>query len=695
VGTLVRAKLQAASITVTPQAFDVASEARTPKSAVYELTACLTAGTLVDGRRYGVGMTDGTLQRAIGTFVEDNAIGALQLDAGGRQDNATVIQFPNAVNTSINGESRWTDWNPGGSTLAHDNFLGNLFQIKCTYFMEGDWALVEFTGPATPGDSLDITGLPWAPDFVYAISHGDPFSADGTLVTHSEVLEGYAVKTASGLVQQISLSDLAPDNQTTSSYQSILSDETLVLELAGLGRGLAVTSWNSDGLTIESWSGGGPGAMTASLLIGRTGRQLWCGVPTSLHTATASAQTITEPDFTPEGYFLFGTELAAKNSTAGDASTAKWSHGVYTGLESVCVGVQAEDGVTTSDTRSISDSIIAHVVDDAGGVSWKASHSSMAATGPVISIDNPSAADRIVGLVCWAPFRIEKAVTETEELEDAARFMRGLAPAVEDEELFDETLRARGVAPALEDVEIDDDARFARGLALTEDVELDDAALLSRGVAPIEDLDVEDEALLSRGAAPAEGDVELEDEALFMLGRELSEIEEISDEAVYLIPSGSSATAATIWAHLIGEANAGTTLESLLAMFLRKGETVENMDGTKTVTLFAADDTTPRFRTLVSEDGLTRELQLRPSSPAGSGTPADIALAVAVWAYPIYDGMPAGVVLDAVLDIFMDDGDVVVNLDGSRTVTIYDAAGTTPVYQLLISADGLTRTRTL
>ncbi len=153
--------------------------------------------------------------------------------------------------------------------------------------------------------------------------------------------------------------------------------------------------------------------------------------------------------------------------------------------------------------------------------------------------------------------------------------------------------------------------------------------------------------------------------------------------------------AAAVWARLVGPASAKRTLETILSMFLRKGSTIENLNGTKSVKIFDADQVTTLTEVLVSEDGLTRELVTYPTSPTGGGTAQEVAIAQAVWDYPIFDGLAAGVVLDASLAMFLREAVIVVNLDGSRTVTIYDLAGTTPVFQLLISADGFTRTRTL
>src|SRR6185295_12489713 len=154
--------------------------------------------------------------------------------------------------------------------------------------------------------------------------------------------------TPTGAIQQFAFTDYEVDSGLPTSSATDLRDDCFISkhDQATDGGQLELTAWTSDGLTVTTRRSSE--SVSVALLIGRTGRQMWCGIPTSIDTSSASAQTVTEPGFAPEGYFLVATDLTTKNSKDTGAGSGKWSSGIYTGTESACCGVQVEDNIATS-----------------------------------------------------------------------------------------------------------------------------------------------------------------------------------------------------------------------------------------------------------------------------------------------------------------------------------------------------------
>lgn len=106
-------------------------------------------------------------------------------------------------------------------------------------------------------------------------------------------------------------------------------------------------------------------------------------------------------------------------------------------------------------------------------------------------------------------------------------------------------------------------------------------------------------------------------------------------------------------------------------------------------------------RDLFDRSSLTSEVDIDYQPPqveiitvnTGGVQPAD------VWTVDL-NGETAGTRLrqaddnaDVIIDLLTNNGDIVINGDSSKTVTLYEDDGTTIRAQVLISADGLTRTR--
>lgn len=726
----IRLGLEAARTDGANQTLAPASPAMslTPKTSILAMSAGAAAGTIANPYNFDLGATDGALKRAIALLSRNGAVAALTTQ-GGRYDTASVIQHTTTTTNGRDGNAGHSSFGAGQHVITWPDTLttANLILYVLMGGSDVSFEMVDFASHGTAGTGTADATLSTVtdPNFVMVFGRGNAAFASETGFTARSFSVGIAVKNAAGGIEQWCLSDVGANNAT--SARTVLRSNRCAQRLtAGGDQGaIQLTTWLSNGARfttqdvseVTSWT----------MLFGKFTRNKLRAIA-GLITAGSTGNKPIAVGSPTKAYCMIGTDLGAVDTSSTGADASKWSYGWVDEESAVaCLGAEMEPAAATGDSRSIArNDHIVDVLDDAGAHSWSATPVTKNTNDVVINVDDNAGGNRAIALFTVSEDQTAidetvelsdeavrergRAVTEDEELVDEAVRMRARA-VTEDVELIDEALRARGRA-VTEDVELVDEANRARGRAVTEDEEIGDELKMLRGAAVTEDVEVGDEILMQRGAQVTE-DVELEDAALLSRGRDVTEDEElidealaahgraitddveIEDEAVYVTVSGDAATAMVIWEYLIGPANAGRTLETILAMFLRRGETVENLDDTKTVTIFDADDTTPLTEVDVSADGFERDLVTYPTSPPAGGTPEQLSLAAAVWAHPIFDGLPAGVVLNAVLAIFLRDAEVVENLDGSRTVTIYDLAGTTPVYQLEISADGLLRTRTL
>lgn len=388
------------------QALTAAGMTDTVKAAVLEMTANVTLGTAVAPYQYGAGMTDGTTQRAYAVLHESGIIPALN-DAEGRFDTATVIQHTTTGNNGLDAEASHVSFGAGTHNITWGDLPTAAHQIKYVLFGgdDIDVAVIELTGSASINGTASVTGLPFAPNFVHAIGWSLAFSADGTF-SILRTTTGYAVWTAAGATEQVCVIDFATDRTDPIACRTALRDDCFAgrMTAAADSSRLSLQSWNSDGVTVETLNAAF--AQTVVLLLVRFRKNNLRAFIPSLVTSSTGNKEITGIGFRTKAYAMLATDLAAKNSSATDATTSKWSHGIHTGFETALVGVQAEDGVAgagLSDSRSIgSSSSIAHVLDDAGGDSWRASPVSTAYDTITINVDDASSADRVAAVVAFS-----------------------------------------------------------------------------------------------------------------------------------------------------------------------------------------------------------------------------------------------------------------------------------------------------
>lgn len=714
-GGLARASALAATSGSLPvaQALSVPCGGATPKGVEIIVTRANDAlyADVAPGLMESWGISDGTTTLCAASMSEHNV--AANVHDTGHQGSSSgkIIRILDTATEAVIAEADFVSFaadvvNISWTTLPGTDYV---LLVRVLYGDDCEAGVVTVVSSTTLNGTVDAT-LSFRPIGSLWGGRQNGFGNAGS--ANARIQRGFcAWDEAGNVVGQFGGTFGSSDRSATTACALVAGEGDIGFRLGVSAAGVSqaatirVTQGLANGFTVKTVGPGlpaTPNALVMGVLAFRFGsRRCWAG-RVEVDVTTTDEQFFDPASWRVGAMWMLSTSL---DYTPGDPYTSvyakvssSWSYGctgIGNGTDGECATHAEKTNAATSATFSRVAPFLVSLLDPDGNPDWDCDVRFEDDSGFTLIPASTVSGHRLTNvLILESAIGSQlKAVTETEELEDAVHRARGAA-VTEIDEIEDAALGARGAA-ASESEELEDSARAARGAAATEVEELVDAALLSRGAEATEVIELLDDVLAARGVDVGELE-ELADETLYARGAELTELEEISDEAVYVLGNAdNSALALVIWEYLIGPASAGRTLETILSMFLRRGETVENLDGTKTVTIFDADDTTPLTVVDVNEDGVERDLVTSPTSLPPTGSPAQLAIALAVWSHPIFDGIAAGVVLNAVLAIFLRDADVVENIDGSRTVTVYDIAGVTPVYQLLISADGLDRTRIL
>lgn len=386
-----------------------------PVAALYALTGGTAIGTIVSPARLGLGVTDGTTQRAFGALAED-AVAAGSADAQTRVDDATVIQWPNTSSGALDGEASWSAWRTNGSEISWADLMTSAHQLGAIYFFGSRVraAVVQVTGDATIGNTVAVTGLGFKPNLAIALCTNSAFPAD-TNASFWRSGIGLACQGKDGIEQASSFMSVRDRAGLNTACAQSVYDTRFMSEVQGsaagsitLGAGLVLESFTDDGAVLRTED------VAAALVL----VVLFLYVPhelairsTPLSTSTAGSQAITGVGFRPQAYFGIGTSLASMNSTSGTGTAGHLSFGVVTPDDEGCWSASAEDAAGTSDTYSLTAGTGFSVLDNSGGVDWDASHVSFDDDGATLSVGTASTSDRahamlFVGereLFAWAP----------------------------------------------------------------------------------------------------------------------------------------------------------------------------------------------------------------------------------------------------------------------------------------------------
>lgn len=423
----IRAGVQAAITSGGPtQAFGTSlspAMGATPKLGTFEMSGATALATPLAPARWGLGGTDGTLQRAM-AILADSGVAAGVTDAAYRLDTGSVIQRTITTGNPVDAVASHVSFAAGQETLTWSDFPLTAGLVKYELIGGADFfcSMSEATSGAVQDVSkITVSGLPFAPNFVRVFAVDSAAWSANFSSNPRRTSIGYAVKTKTGGIEQVCLSDIQSNN--TTACRTILRDDRVAQRLTATAEtcALELTAWTADGLemTLRDASV----ALTVVMQICRFDRSdLRAFIPSGIVTSTTGNKTLSSLGLHPKCYWMLATDLSSKNTGSSGADASMWSHGIATGLEEVAIAFQSEDGAATSDSRSAVDLGIAYVVDAAGTLSWSANHVSFSDDQLVFNVDDASAADRVFAVVI-----VGAEHTEPGWLPATRRFRRQLA----------------------------------------------------------------------------------------------------------------------------------------------------------------------------------------------------------------------------------------------------------------------------
>lgn len=551
---------------ITNQAIVASGMTETVRLAIHQCSS-VTVATLdrTTPNRYSLGVTDGTTQRSIALVSENGAAAALT-DAGGRYDVDTCILNTNPAANTRDSEATHVSFGAGTHTVSITDAPASAFIDGHIFFGGTDVAraIVDFTGNATQNSNAAVTGLSFAPTMAIVFGRGSAAFAADTAWANKSFILGYAVKTPTGAIEQFCWGD-AQGNSSTNCRSVFRSNRCAARMTAAAAQGsLELVSWNSDGATFKTRDASDAvSVVIAFLKIPNALR----AVSSLLDTSADGEKAITGIGFKPKAYICIASRMAALDSSATDATTAKWSHGCRDqGGKSQLIGSQSEDGASTGNTRSIAqfyddDAAIAYIIDDDGSDHWFAQHISMDSDGFTVDVfTEVGAVDNAVGFLVIGPdpifdeteqisdgvvFHIDqaKAVAETEEISDAA-VLAGAATIVADdtEQITDDAVvLASALVDTSETEEISDEcvlvsvsSGFSNSVVLDTEEVSDDCVLVVSRIVCDESEEITDECVLVVHKIICDETEEISDECQLVGAATIvaSETEEIIDQAL-------------------------------------------------------------------------------------------------------------------------------------------------------------------
>lgn len=450
-----------------PQSQDVtvaSGPGATPKGALVITGIAAASGTVsaTTKARLCVGMIDSDLvQRSAHFFADDNAAAASGATRY-RIDNSTVI-LHSASTTTLDVEANVTTLQTDGFQLSWS--AGSNARGQACFFFGDDTrtAVRNLTGSASIGGTASISGLSFAPDFIYVASVNQAVTTDGE-GAEGMMSFGFAARTSSTQ----SCTVLCAENlQDPTSSGCLTRGDRVAIQLTSAagtiseGASLEVTSWNSDGVTLTT-RGSAAALPTIVLCVKLPNTSAWAGAPT-LPASAAGSFSRTDPQFKPMALFT----SACINATAGTVVSTRGSMsvGVNTANAGGHVSVLARDAQTTTDAHtveSITNNLSLMLVGSPVSYDWLMDFTSFDALGWTGSVTDTAAADRPTAYMAVSVLHVIDQ-TETEAISDAVVFMTSaVIVTTETEAITDEAVLV-GVATivANETEEITDQAILA------------------------------------------------------------------------------------------------------------------------------------------------------------------------------------------------------------------------------------------
>jgi hypothetical protein len=351
----------------------------TAKGAIVVLTASGAADSITTPKRISVGMYDGTNQRAVCDYGENN-VATASADTGVRFDTATVAQFTATGNLGLGAEGAATALGTDSISITWDSAIAVVGQIYLFYGDVFACAVEDITSSAVINTVSTSTALGTTPDGIIAVSVGQAFVADGQSAP-GMLSVGFSGRLPS--ITQACTTSCAENRKATSTSAGCETHNDRVsvqlTSTAGVvseGQTLEVTAYNSTGFDLTTRSTGALGVMLFSFKIGA---RVWAGAPT-LPASTSGSFSRTDPGFRPIALFIAGTRVGNINT-------------INSGAGQLCIGGACASGngigtsfwrdnqATSSAGCTSSATDIIRIPSTAAVDDWRATFTSFDATG--------------------------------------------------------------------------------------------------------------------------------------------------------------------------------------------------------------------------------------------------------------------------------------------------------------------------
>jgi hypothetical protein len=351
----------------------------TPTAAIVLVSKALTDTTVANEGVASVGITDGTNQR---TWASDfQNVGTGNTNTKCRGETSEVIYVHNVVGTGTHGRASFASWiNDGtnyGLRVTIDTQFNAAYKVAVFLFGGDVQGVVNDYAAPSSGGTTTVSGLPFAPDLIFAIGNR---TWNSTNVDVGSVVYGLAARVPSLVNAGFHMG--CPDNITTSTCYVAIDN------YCGYGGGTlnaespkqSVTSFTSDGFVITEGAGAA-GIPQAYLALHLPNLPLYLGI-ISTPTSTGNA-SFTGFGFQPQAYMLLTTMADATATTQVDTRASACGIGIVAGATPTqhAQSLSQKDNVSTQVAKCVSDAAAAEQLGDAGTVLIRAAHNAFLSDG--------------------------------------------------------------------------------------------------------------------------------------------------------------------------------------------------------------------------------------------------------------------------------------------------------------------------
>lgn len=343
----------------------------TPKAAFFAVTRATADGTAADGALLAVGATDGT--RNWGTsHVADNGLTTTDNRVADVQTSYCVY----ALNTagSIDFQAAFSAWITDGIRIDWNNAPDAAYLLTVVLLGGDDLSAYAgtFAMSTTLDAAVDVTAVGFKPT-VLLTAEANANRASFSL--------GMVYNSPSDVVTQGSIQHSAADGATTTAENLIVEDDygigiTRVSAQVAQGE---FGSFDASGFSCTTRGSNTYTATVGYLALGIANHDVWMGTITT-PTSTGSA-SYTGPSFKPQFVMQLMSGAEAADTVYTDNRAGAFGLAVADDAAQYSNTVASEDGVTTTNTESVSDNLLALLHDDDGAGLIAASLTSFDATG--------------------------------------------------------------------------------------------------------------------------------------------------------------------------------------------------------------------------------------------------------------------------------------------------------------------------